>query len=521
MLALRRLRPDDVDLVYAWRNDPFVAAPGGRRKPVTADEHRSWFEHVLANPDSLLFAVEVDGQAAGQVRFERHGPNVAEITIALLAPFTGRGLGVDAIRHGCGEAAAAWPELQRVLAQVLTENRPALAAFAKAGFVTSGLPASDGLRLFSWRRPEARRRKASKSRGQSPAEGMASSPNVPHNRLTFGEAEVRAAAQAVQSGEWSCGARTLALEADLAQRFAYPQAVAVGSGLAALRLGLKALGVGDGAEVLIPAYASVALANAVLALGAKPVVVDVRAADWNMDVAAAAAALTRRTRAIVAVNTFGAPAPVAALEALGPPVIEDRAHGFALGPDDDPIGPQGTLAIFSFCAHKLVGGGEGGAILSYNDGIGAALRAWRDYANQPPDGGRLNDKMSDIEAAVVGCQLARLPEVIAGRRKLALRYIAELAPVVEATGAFRLPTPSPDRIWYRFAVELLGRDPLAVRTAMRRRGVAAELPVGPWLDLKRFPVAAGAYSRLLSLPLYPTLRPDEQDSVCRVFAAAL
>jgi perosamine synthetase len=263
------------------------------------------------------------------------------------------------------------------------------------------------------------------------------------------------------------------------------------------------------------------LANAGLALGAKPVAVDVRPADWNMDVPAAAAALTSRTRAIIAVNTFGAPAPVAALEDLGPPVIEDRAHGFALGPDDEPIGPQGTLAVFSFYATKLVGGGEGGAILSYNAETGAALRAWRDYADQPPDGSHLNDKMSDIEAAIVGCQLARLPELIVSRRKLALRYIAELAALAESTGAFRLPSPSPDRVWYRFAVELVGRDPQAVRAAMRRRGVASEVPVSPWLDVTPFPVAATAFGNLLSLPLYPTLTPAEQTAVCRAFAAAI
>src|SRR5262245_2993419 len=127
-----------------------------------------------------------------------------------------------------------------------------------------------------------------------PAESLA----VPHNRLTFGEAESRAAAEAVASGQWAGGPRVQALERGLARRAGRAHAIGVASGLAALRLGLKALGVAPGDEVIIPAYACVALANAALALGATPVAADV-GDDWNIEPRAAAAVRTSRARAVI------------------------------------------------------------------------------------------------------------------------------------------------------------------------------------------------------------------------------
>src|SRR5580765_1787737 len=169
---------------------------------------------------------------------------------------------------------------------------------------------------------------------------------VPHKRLTFGEAEARAAAEAVASGQWSGGPRVQALERGLSGRAGRAHAIGVASGLAALRLGLKALGVARGDEVIVPAYSCVALANAPLALGASPIVADV-ADDWNLDPRAVAAVRTSRTRAVIAVNTFGVPADLASLRRLGVPVIEDCAHGFGLAVADGVLGGRGDLAALS------------------------------------------------------------------------------------------------------------------------------------------------------------------------------
>jgi len=345
---------------------------------------------------------------------------------------------------------------------------------------------------------------------------------IPHNRLTFGDAESRAAAEAVASGQWAGGPRVQALERGLQHRAGRAHAIGVASGLAALRLGLKALGVAQGDEVIIPAYACVALANAVLALGASPVSADV-AEDWNLDPRAVTAAHTDRTRAVIAVNTFGVPAAVARLRGASVSVIEDCAHGFGLATPTGVLGGRADVAVLSFHATKLLGAGEGGAVVTDRADAAEVLRAWRDYEDQPPDGTRLNDKLSDIHAAIALCQLERLDAMIAARAARAQRYQARLTPTAQRTGAFRLPPAPAPRIWYRYAIELTDRAAVEVVEAMRRFGVGAARPVTDWRlpGGRPCPVADRAYLRVVSLPLYPTLRDDEQDRVCEVLDAVL
>src|SRR4051812_34646109 len=103
---------------------------------------------------------------------------------------------------------------------------------------------------------------------------------IPHNRLTFGREEEDAVVGVIRSGQWSCGPQVSALEARLAKTFGFAEAVAVSSGLAALRLGLLALNIEAGDEVVVPAYSCVAVANAVLSMGAKPIAVDVDTSSW-------------------------------------------------------------------------------------------------------------------------------------------------------------------------------------------------------------------------------------------------
>ena len=358
--------------------------------------------------------------------------------------------------------------------------------------------------------------------------------DVPHNRLTFGDAEARAAADAVASGQWTSGPRVQALEAALARRAGRAHAVGVASGLAALRLGLRALGVGRGDEVIVPAYACVALANAALALGAMPIAADV-GEDWNVDPGAAAAVRTSRTRAVIAVNTFGAPADVASLGRAGLPVIEDCAHGFGLAVAAGVLGGRADLAALSFHATKLMGGGEGGAVVTGRVELAESVRAWRDYGDEPPDGTRLNDKLSDVHAAIAGAQLERLDAMIAARQARAQRYHARLESAARRTGAFRLPAAprehasgpreqaSAQRVWYRYVIELGDRAATNVVADLRRRGIGAARPVTEWRPAggSACPTADRAYARLVSLPLYPTLRDDEQDRVCEALEVVL
>ena len=140
---------------------------------------------------------------------------------------------------------------------------------------------------------------------------MSRAEDVPHNRLTFDATEVEAIRRVVESGWWASGPRVADLEAALVQTSGARDAVAVGSGLAALRLALKGLGVGRGDTVVVPAYSCVALPNAVLSLGATPVPIDVDRGEWNLSIAACGRHFAAvRPRAVIAVHTFGTPAPI-------------------------------------------------------------------------------------------------------------------------------------------------------------------------------------------------------------------
>src|ERR1035441_1833357 len=342
---------------------------------------------------------------------------------------------------------------------------------------------------------------------------------VPHNRLTFGEAECDAVMRTVRSGQWAQGPRVQELEAALARMSGVRHAVCVASGLAALRLALGALGIRSGDSVLVPAYSCVALANSVLAWGAAPVPVDVDGTHWNIEPALCRSHAERgRPRATIAINNFGVPAAVEEIVSGDVPVIEDCAHGFGIKKGGRGLGSRAQVGVLSFYATKLIGGGEGGAVLTNSDPIAHFVRSARDYTDQPADGHRMNDKMNDLEASLVLAQLERLPEMIAAREAVASRYLERLAdPGFHRL--YRIPPNTKERVWYRFAVEMLTTSAEKVVLGLEGLGIHAATPVTDWRpsDSPAAPVADRAYRMVVSLPLYPTLTEDEQDAVVVAF----
>jgi perosamine synthetase len=343
--------------------------------------------------------------------------------------------------------------------------------------------------------------------------------SIPHNRLTYDEAECQAVVRTVQSGYWAQGPRVCELEAQLARIAGVQYATCVASGLAALRLALGALDVRSGHSVLVPAYSCVALANASLAWGATPVPVDVDSADWNLDPEHCIAAIAKyRPRALIAVHTFGTPALLSRIRALGTPVVEDCAHAFGLELGDGALGGQAEVGILSFYATKLIGSGEGGAVLTNSSEITKFVRSARDYGDQPPSAYRMNDKMNDLEASLVLAQLKRLPKMISARAELAKRY-GELLWSSKEKDLFRIPDLRQRKVWYRFVVEMVQTGAESIVSGLERHGVYAAIPVKDWRapDSPLCPNADRAYGHVVSLPLYPTLTIEEQDRVVESF----
>lgn len=345
---------------------------------------------------------------------------------------------------------------------------------------------------------------------------------IPHNQLTASWLDADAVSSVIMTGYWSAGPKVEAMEALLNAKFFTGGAVAVSSGLSGLRLALLALGVAKGDEVILPAYSCVALANAILSLGAVPVPVDIESRTYNIDPIEVTKALTENTKAVIVVNTFGAPAVIEKIKPLGIKILEDCSHGFLLmGDGQQQIGTiRGDAAVFSFYATKLIPGGEGGAVLSNDESIVEFVRDYRDYTDKNPNGLRLNDKMTDITAALVSRQLEVLGEKIAQREKIARIYenlFKELSSKID------LPNMNEKRVWYRYAVNLKRKLASTLIEDLRKRGVCAAKPVVMWSksDNSRVKNSVQADLHTVSLPLYPSLKKEEISLVVESFIGAL
>ncbi|MDQ3992078.1 MAG: DegT/DnrJ/EryC1/StrS family aminotransferase [Actinomycetota bacterium] len=336
-----------------------------------------------------------------------------------------------------------------------------------------------------------------------------------------GDAEAGAVAEVLATGRLTMGPKVPEFEAELARACGTEHAVAVSSGTAALHLAVLALGIGEGDEVIVPAYTFPATANVVALSGARPVLVDIDARTMNVDVERVAAAVTPRTRAVLAVHLFGRPVDWEQLEAAVPErvaLLEDAAGALGARRRGRPCGALGMLGCLSFHPRKVVTTGEGGAVVTSDAEIADAIRRLRHHGWQPPDlrdlpRPGLNYRLSDILCAVGLPQVRRLDELLARRARIAAGYEQRLAGVVA--------TPRSDdgdvHGWQAYVVQLEPRD--EALTALRRAGVEAQIGtyalhrLGAYADHGPFPGADAAYERALALPLHARLTDADQDRI--------
>lgn len=281
---------------------------------------------------------------------------------------------------------------------------------------------------------------------------------VPLVRPDLGEVEAEAAARVVRSGWVTQGPEVAAFERELAAAVGAPHAVAVANCTVALELALRAVGVQRGDDVITASHSFVATANAVVAVGARPVFADVDELTLGLDPAAVERAWTSRTRAILCVHQLGMPCDLAGLatvaERHGVPIVEDAAC--AIGSEIEWRGrwerigrPHGTVACFSLHPRKVVTTGDGGVLTTADEALAKRFRLLRQHAMTVPDTVRhhsdrvmfeqyvepaFNFRMTDLQAAIGRPQLARLDQTIAERRRLAAVYARALAssPVLAA-----------------------------------------------------------------------------------------
>jgi dTDP-3-amino-3,4,6-trideoxy-alpha-D-glucose transaminase len=335
------------------------------------------------------------------------------------------------------------------------------------------------------------------------------------------------------SGRYILGPEVESFESEFAGYVGTEHCVGLANGTDALVIGLRALGVGAGDEVVVPAFTFFATAEAVVALGATPVFCDVDPDTWCMTAATAEPVIGERTRALVPVHIFGNPAPVPELVELAESrdiaVLEDaaQAHGAELG-----AGKAGALAdaaAFSFFPSKNLGGfGDGGALTTRNHGVAEAARLLRTRGSLDK---RVftevgyNSRLDEIQAAGLRVLLPHLPEWIEARRRAAGSYLeAGLA------GQAQVQTEAPGgrSSWHIFAVASPERDRLAA--ALADAGIEArpyyETPLYRQPALERWapaePLAETERicSQILALPMGAALPQDAPGEVVEAIRAA-
>jgi perosamine synthetase len=348
-------------------------------------------------------------------------------------------------------------------------------------------------------------------------------------RPDVGAAELAAVDEVLASGQLTMGPKVAELEAELARVCEVPHAAAVSSGTAALYLALHALGIGPGDEVVVPAYTFPASANVVVLRGARPVLADVDPETMNVSLESLEAALTPSTRLVIGVHLFGRPLEWEALRSLVPeriPILEDAAGALGARSRGRPCGSLGIMGCLSFHPRKIVTTGEGGAVLSHNGHLDAAVRSGRHHGieSEPafdiPTPGT-NYRLPDVNCALAIPQLRRLPELLAGRRRLAAGYAERLAGLVGLPDA----AEGDEHGWQAYVVRIDRRD--EVMASLRAQGIECQIGtyalhrLSAYRGQGSFPGADLAYERALALPLHSRLSEADLDRVAEALREAL
>ncbi len=365
---------------------------------------------------------------------------------------------------------------------------------------------------------------------------------IPLSSPWLDEREIELVSEVLGSGRLSLGPTGDRFEEAFAEAVGAPYAAAVSSGTAGLHLLCVAAGVGPGDEVVTSPYSFVASANCAIYEGATPVFADIDPRTLNLSPAAVEAALTDRTRAVVAVDIYGYPCELDELRVLcdsrGVALIDDSCEALGARYKGERVGSHGPSAVFAFYANKQITTGEGGMVTTHSEREWLLLRSLRNQGRADSGGwlehSRLgfNYRLDDIRSAIGLGQLEKLDEILAARAAVAARY----ASLLSSIPGLELPCEDDaehERSWFVYVVALpAGSDREAVIGMLAQRGVqtARYLPcihLQPYMQ-QRFgyrvglcPAAEDVASRTLALPFHARLSADDQEYVAESLRAAL
>jgi perosamine synthetase len=398
------------------------------------------------------------------------------------------------------------------------------------------------------------------------------SSRIPLSSPDITEAEIAAVTAVLRTPHLSLGPELAAFESALADYHSVPHAIAVSSGTAGLHMALLTLGIGEGDEVIVPSFAFIAVANAVLLVGATPVFADIDPVTLNLTPSTVESVLTPRTRAMLAVHTFGIPADMRGLRALADRhqlvIIEDACEALGAEIHQHRVGTFGDLSVFGFYPNKQITTGEGGAVLAHTQAHADRLRSLRNQGRGPqrrvfvdevkgghpnplppvlpatadsqphavdwlhhPDIG-FNYRLSEIACALGRVQLSRLDEILTLRRSAAERYQALLSDIP----GLELPPltlPACTISWFVYVVRLPeGTDRARIQQFLADHGIATSTYFAPihqqpaWREYvaqnpPSLPHTESIGLRTLAIPFFNRITAQQQQQVAAALREAI
>jgi aminotransferase EvaB len=334
--------------------------------------------------------------------------------------------------------------------------------------------------------------------------------------------------QVMRSGCLILGESVRSFEREFSSYCGAQEGVGLNSGTDALTLGLRALDIGPGDEVITTANTAIPTVAAIVSAGGAPRFVDIDPATYLMDVSALEAAITPRTRCIVPVHLFGQCVDMDVVEAVasrhGLSVLEDCAQCTGARYRGRPAGSTSRLAAFSFYPTKVLGAyGDGGMVVTSDKVLAARLRRLRAYGTEGTyyaEEHGYNSRLDELQAEILRRKLPRISRYIAARRALARRYDEQLRGL-----GLTLPLAPPERghVYHLYVVRHPARD--AIVKGLAARDITAGIHY-PW-PIHRMrgyaalgygegslPVTEQAAREIMSLPMYPMLTTSDQDRIC-------
>ena len=366
---------------------------------------------------------------------------------------------------------------------------------------------------------------------------------IPLSAPDVTEPEIEAVVTVLRSSQLSLGPKLGEFESAMAEVAGVPHAVAVSSGTAGLHLCLRVLELSEGDEVIVPSFTFIAAANAIRYVGAVPVFVDIEETCLNMSPDGIERAITPKTRAIMAVHTFGRPADMSRILAIAKRydivVIEDACEAIGAEFEGRRVGSFGDLAVFAFYPNKQITTGEGGVVVTRRPELAAHLRVLRNQGRSPSDDWLqhtelgYNYRLSEINCALGLGQLQRLDEILQRREDVARLYHRGLS----GTEGLVLPAvdvPGSRISWFVYVVRLdasytaVDRD--LIVHELQQAGIGCGRYFGPihlqpaysdWRNASVLPVTEAQACRTIALPFFNRIEENQIVEVCSALGASM